>query len=130
MGLQQTLLRLRPQLVAAAQECYDAWDQSDPEYGDPMLGFGGLCGEMAKALSSVLSDAGIDVFPLSLDEHEALIASDGCELYGVDIPYWYYETGGGYCWQKISDVQFQLEHLEVWKLDESWKAYVQQGDFD
>lgn len=130
MSLYQTLLRLRPQLVAAAQRCYDEWDQSNPEYGDPVLGFGGLCGEMAEALRTVLCDAGIETFPLYTDDHEALTASDGWTMYGVDIPYSLYETGSGYCWKKIPGVQFLEEHLEFWDLDDELAACLRQDAFN
>ena len=52
---------LVPQLIAAAQQEYDVWDQSG-EDGDPELGFGGICQNIAEAMSGILSEHGIDPY--------------------------------------------------------------------
>ena len=40
----------------------------------------------------------------------------GPEQYIVDIPYGYYERGGGYSWTKIPDVVFQPDFVVIERL--------------
>lgn len=114
--LHKKLLSLRPEFAKAAQEVYDSWDASDPEYGDPYLGFGGICQDIACAISGVMDRHGIDGFELNAqtgDQHVWMAAHDGQNMYHVDIPPHVYETGGGYTWQKIPDVQFEPDHVTI-----------------
>ena len=113
---------LRPQLAAAAQAVYDPWDQSDEDSGDPELGFGGLCQDIADALSGVLNDAGIDAYTQHAeigDQHVWAVAYDPAtrEAVYVDIPPSVYETGSGYVWSKIPDVVFEPDHIVLEPLD-------------
>jgi hypothetical protein len=51
-------------------------------------------------------------------------------VYLIDIPYEVYETGGGYTWKKIPDVEFSKSDIVIRKLDgdyNSFKDYV--GEF-
>lgn len=107
---------LRPHLAQAAQQVYDQWDASDPEFGDPELGFGGICQDISCAISGVLADHGIGTRELDAqtgEQHVWTFAHDGQHGYHVDIHPDHYETGGGYNWQKIPGVQFTPDHVSI-----------------
>lgn len=114
----EELLKLRPLLAKAAQEEYDEW-QPDPEEGDPECGFGGICDRIADRLSDVINEHFPDVDVIEGgqpgDDHAYNIYRIGGEHFGVDIHPNVYETGGGYNWKKIPDVQFQPEDVDVWE---------------
>jgi hypothetical protein len=100
---------LFPLMVAAAQKVYDEWDSSDPEYGDAEVGFGGICHLIADEICSVLSNAGYEASTVSAsmgDVHVYVLAKTQEGVYEVDIHPSYYETGGGYNWEKIPNVTF------------------------
>lgn len=115
--LHEKLHELRPLLAKAAQEEYDAWDQSDEEYGDPDLGFGGLCQNVADAIGNVLTEHGIDSQTRDNngvgEQHVWVTANDDTHAYDVDIHPSHYETGGGYNWKKIPGVQFTPDHIDI-----------------
>jgi hypothetical protein len=119
--LHRKLLDLRPKLAEAAQKEYDAWDASDPEYGDPDVGFGGICHNIAENMADVLNEHGIDCSTLDNngmgEQHVWVAAHDGKHLYHVDISPHHYETGGGYSWQKKPGVKFTPEHVDLAKGD-------------
>lgn len=109
---------LRPQLSEAAQKVYDSWDPSG-EDGDPEVGFGGICDEIRKELSDVISnhdDICIHKGESDGDDHAWLIVHRGKEVMGVNIPAYHYESGGGYNWFKKPGVQFGPEHIEIWPM--------------
>jgi hypothetical protein len=108
------LMALRPRIAQAAQQIYDSWEQDDE------CDMGGICDEIASEIGSIIhsaipgvqtSDGGHDG-----DDHAWVIAHDTMKAYGVDIPPHVYETGGGYCWQKIPDVHFDADDVEIWDL--------------
>jgi hypothetical protein len=105
---------LRPQLAAKAQERYDEWKQDD-EGHDEVMGYGGICHEIAELFSEVLSGAGIDTASIHFDDvnHVACIAYDDDEGYIVDIPCGIYETGGGYVWKKRKEVMFEPSDITI-----------------
>lgn len=120
-GLYHKLVSLRPHMAKAAQEVYDQWDaDSDPEYGDPDLGFGGICQDIACAIGGVLANHGINTKELDAqtgDQHVWVMAHDGKEAYHVDIHPHHYEAGAGYSWKKIPGVQFTPDHISIDKED-------------
>jgi hypothetical protein len=128
---------LKPQLAAAAQEVYDAWDASDEENGDWQVGTGGICHLIADKMLDVLTSniSGLTATTISSthEVHVYVVAGktnvdeDGEkeeEYYGIDIRPYNYETGGGYSWKKIPDVLFtpdmvQVDWVEPLELDEN-----------
>jgi hypothetical protein len=104
-------------ICAAAQNVYDRWDQSDPD--DDELAGGGICHLIADQIVNVLDNAGMSVTTVS-SMHEVHVYCVGQFRDGVieiDIPYGYYERGGGYTWQKIPNVHFTPDMVHIELLD-------------
>jgi hypothetical protein len=124
---------LKPKLAQAAQQVYDKWDASDEVDGDFNVGFGGICHLIADAMAEVIEEniPGAATTTLSHDSmvHVSVVAWDEAteepqedddpdeprwiDLYHVDIYPYFYETGGGYNWQKIPDVQFDASFVSI-----------------
>ena len=124
MALREKLMAIRHELAAAAQGEYDAWDaDSDPEYGDGEVGFGGICQNIAGAMSDVLMRHGIDSYEMDSngvgDQHVWTLAYDPTGVFHVDIHPGHYETGGGYNWKKIPGVTFTPDHISLSEEDRS-----------
>ena len=116
------LLKLRPLMVQEAQKIYDDWEQ-DEEGMDDAIGSGGICDQIAEAIMGIISMniSGVEVTlgGQDGDEHAWSIAyNHHKEMYGIDIPHQKYETGGGMSWKKIPGVKFELEDIEIWKIDD------------
>jgi hypothetical protein len=112
--LRQELETLRPQIAAAAQEIYDAWDQVDGL--DMDLGGGGICDQISAEISGIVAnniDASIDEYGHDGDDHASVVVSRAGEQYVVDINFRHYESGGGYSWRKIPDVVFTPEMVDI-----------------
>jgi hypothetical protein len=124
-SLENTLEQLKPKFAKAAQKIYDQWDaESDPEYGDPEVGFGGICHVIADEMADAISDIpGIEAASNSTEyaggPHVNIIVTDNnrTEAYIVDIDPFRYETGGGYTWQKIKDVEFETNDVFITHVD-------------
>ncbi len=105
--------------ASIAQKVYDEWDQSDEEGGDPELGFGGICQDIAEGISGKLNEMGVDATTVSAtigDQHVWVVAKLNDGVYSIDIPPGVYESGGGYNWQKLPGVQFSKDHIVVDRL--------------
>lgn len=121
-------------LASAAQKVYDDWDaDSDPEEGDPEVGFGGICQDIADAMSRELSRQRIECASVSAqvgDQHVYVVAKCLDGVFEVDIPPHVYERGSGYSWTKIKGVRFSGSHIQINKLDsdpESFDQYTEEG---
>lgn len=123
---------LLPQLCQAAQATYDAWDASDEEFGDADVGFGGICQDIADAISGVLGEAGIECATVDSggmgDQHVwcRVLLNNG--IYDVDIAPRVYETGGGYEWKKIQGVVFEPKDVDVYLVEkdvELWDQFTE-----
>jgi hypothetical protein len=119
--LQQQLMAIRPQLAAAAQQVYDAWDQ-DEEGMDDEYGGGGICHDIADALVNVVDrlipqvEAATIPWSGSGEVHVYSVAILGEEACEVDIHPSTYETGGGYTWKKIPNVQFDASDIIIYPI--------------
>lgn len=118
---------LTPQLVKAAQEVYDGWEQDETE-GDPELGFGGICQNIAEAISGVLNGHGIETTTVDSggmgEQHVWAVAKVNEGVFGVDIDYHRYEVGGGYTWKKRLGVTFNDRDIEIYPMDVSWDDII------
>lgn len=117
MNLKQHICTLKPALIRAAQERYDNWDQDDDGFSE-LLGYGGICDEIAEAMCGVLVSEGIDsvIADAQVGEyHVWVIAYDDTtkEAYDVDIFPAIYETGHLYVWKKVTDVQLIPENVII-----------------
>lgn len=103
--------RLLPTITAAVQKEYDRWDENPDEYAN-----GGICHLLADEVCSVLWDHNIQSATVSSDHevHVYTIAKVREGVWSVDIPPGVYETGGGYNWKKIHDVQFDPRDIDLY----------------
>lgn len=111
-SLYASLMRLRPEMVNAAQNVYSNWEQDEFDGG-------GICDEISSAIGEVLSNNGIDTTEGGHDgdDHSYLVAYDNNESYIVDIPHHIYEQGDGYSWTKIQGVNFDIDSIEISQTD-------------
>ena len=98
---------LKSELALSAQKVYDRWEQNEEGYCDSW-GYGGICGDIADAMCDVLFKYDIECTTVSSSHevHVYVVAKTDDGIYYIDIPYREYETGGGYCWKKIPNVEF------------------------
>lgn len=110
-----TLQSLRPALARAAQKVYDRWDESDV---DTYAG-GGICHLIVDALLPLIPYEGTSVSS-NWEVHVYIVCRvlTGPErgIWKVDIHPSYYETGGGYTWAKIPDVEFDASMISLERL--------------
>jgi len=118
-----------PQLIKAAQQVYDEWQQDDEGY-DEELGHGGICQDIAEAISGVLSDYGIETAVVDNngmgDQHVWTVAQLNDGIYEIDIPPHLYERGSGYTWKKIPNVRFDETFIHMSKMppEIKWKDLI------
>ena len=126
---EKLLISLKSELAQAAQIVYNHWQQNEEGYCDSH-GNGGICGDIADALAEVLFKHNIECTSVSSD-HEvhvyvvAKLENEG--IYLVDISPYTYETGGGYCWKKIPDVEIDSYDIIINKISsdpEDFNNYV------
>ena len=125
----QELNDIIPEIIQAAQQTYNAWTQNDDGI-DEELGVGGICQDIAGEICGVLSNHGFDCTTVSQEigeQHVYTIVKLDDGVYEIDIPPSVYETGGGYNWRKIPNVNFNKNHLIISKIDgdpESFDNYT------
>jgi hypothetical protein len=111
----------RGAMCQLAQKVYQEWDQSDEEYGDPELGFGGICDLIAEQISNVLGQYDIACTSWNTadsgENHTSVIANLADGVFEVDISPYVYETGGGYTWHKKPNVVFDPDHVSVTRIE-------------
>lgn len=115
MSLLDDLERLRPELAAAAQAVVDEW-QPDEEGVDEDYGGGGVCDDVASAMSEVIGALdGVEITEGGHDgdDHAWLIVYDAKDAFSVDVPPGVYETGGGYRWEKIDGAQISADDVVI-----------------
>jgi len=107
---------LKPQMVRAAQEIYNLWEQDDDGF-DEEYGSGGICDQISQEISNVIANSiDADIIPGGQDgdDHAWIFAKRGNEAFSIDIPPGYYESGSGYSWVKIPNVIFTTEMIEIY----------------
>ena len=122
----ERIVALRPDMAAAAQTVYDAWEQ-DQDGHDEDLGVGGICDGVAAAMIGVLDEAcpGIDATTsyVEVTTHVEIVARLREGVHRIDIHPNTYETGFGYVWRKKPDVTLVAEDVTIDLLDRDPSRY-------
>ena len=118
----KTAESLRPQMAHVAQVVYDNWDEADI---DTFAG-GGICHYIADEICDVLGRYNINCAAIqSSHEQHVYVAAQFVEgVYTIDIHHSNYETGGGFSWKKIHDVEFTPRDIDFYCVSKD------PGDFD
>jgi hypothetical protein len=120
-------------LAARAQKVYDEWDASDPEHGDPEVGFGGICQDIADEMVDELFAQGAQATPMACsvgEQHVFVIGQFTEGVYEIDIAPGTYESGGGYNWQKKPGVTFEPDDISIERLSSDprdFAEYTEEG---
>lgn len=121
---------LKKELADAAQREYDDWVQ-DEDGNHEELGTGGICHIIAEKLTDVLYNHGIQrvqTVSSTSEQHVYVVGQFREGIYLIDVPYRYYETGGGYNWKKIPDVKFDESYIQIERLDINPRKLKQYTD--
>lgn len=109
---------IKDEMVRVAQEQYDGWQQD--EHGVNIeLGRGGICHLIADDLLNVLYKNKIENVQSvcsNYEQHVYIVGQFKEGIYEIDIPYYIYETGGGFTWKKKPDVKFSREDIVISRL--------------
>jgi hypothetical protein len=131
------LISLSPQLAAAAQCEYDAWQQ-DEDGMDEELGAGGICHLIVDQMVSVLSAEGIDAVSTHSEgvgeNHVWVTAQTEQGVVMVDIPPGVYEIGSGFTWRKRANIVFGPTDIVIDIIDRNPARFPEyagiEHDFD
>lgn len=118
---------LAPEIIRAAQQEYDAWDEENVDW----YAGGGICHFIAEKIADVLISKGVNAFTQSSshEQHVSVIAQFTDGVFNIDIPYSIYETGGGFSWKKIQDVEFTEEDISLYKISSDPRDIKEQEDW-
>jgi hypothetical protein len=120
---------VKKDLAAAAQKRYDKWQQNEQGRSEE-LGYGGICHLIADDLIDVLQTHNIyncQTVCSNYQQHVYVVGKFIEGVYMIDIPYYLYETGGGFTWHKTPNVVFDESYIDVIRLDadpENFKDYI------
>lgn len=105
--------KLRPELIKAAQQVYDDWNEEDV---DTYAG-GGICHLIADEFCNILGEHGINCSTISSthEQHVYVIAQVEEGVYSIDLHWSCYETGGGFCWKKIPNVVLHPDEITFYR---------------
>jgi hypothetical protein len=121
---------VKDDMVKVAQQQYDDWKQ-DHNGQDVELGCGGICHLIADDLLSVLYRHKIDNVQSvcsNYEQHVYIVGQFKEGIYEIDIPYNVYETGGGFSWKKIPDVEFNRNDIVINRLSGDPSEYSDYVD--
>ena len=110
-------------MANAAQKIYDKWDESDVDtYAN-----GGICHYIADAICEILNGHNIDCATVSAshEQHVYTVARFVEGVYSIDIHHSNYETGGGFSWKKIPDVEFTPRDIGFYCISRNPSDYHQ-----
>lgn len=114
---------LRPELAQVAQAIYDKWDEEDI---DTYAG-GGICHYIADAFVDILYSRlqlNCQSVTSSHEQHVYVAAQFQEGVYVIDLHHSYYETGGGFSWKKIPDVEIDPRDIDF------YRASPNPGDYE
>jgi hypothetical protein len=112
-SLLDKLSDLRPDIAEMAQSIYDNWDQEGNEYGNN--GNNRICDTVSTGIGDILAENDIDMTESGHegDDHSCIVAYDDQSAYIVGVPYYLYESGAGYSWTKLDNVQLTPDDVEI-----------------
>jgi len=119
-NLLSKLNSLKTLFVKAAQDQYDSWEQDESGY-DHEVGYGGICHLIAEDIVDIITDhipkVLCSTISSNFEQHVyvavAIKRDDEWECYTVDIHHSFYETGGGFHWTKLPDVEFEESMVSI-----------------
>lgn len=117
---------IKDELAQAAQKVYDGWEQNEEGYCDS-FGHGGICGDIANVMTEILWKYDIECTTVSSnhEQHVYVVAKTDEGVFSVDIPWSHYETGGGFCWKKIPDVELTSWDIQIYHISSDPEEYNQ-----
>lgn len=120
MKTKKELDSLKEKIAQCAQNVYDNWSQDASGY-DEVVGYGGICHLIADEIISLLDQYDIYCTTVSSSHevHVYVVAKLEEGVFKIDIPYNFYETGGGYHWEKKLNVCFNEDvvYIDLISLD-------------
>jgi hypothetical protein len=127
----KSLNQLRPELAAAAQAVYDAWQQDEDGY-DEELGCGGICHLIADEMLAVVAkhfpDTPMTTRSHTSEAHVDLVLATFDGVVCLDIPWSLYERGGGYTWTKLRGIQFHDRSIDIAVIDHNSRSFPEHVD--
>lgn len=123
------LKSLTEQYVAAAQQIYDEWDENPDVYFN-----GGICHLIADAFVEIISNnfpqytattftrddiQHVETIVYKIDPdslyNEDIDEEEDIETVMIDLNPYIYESGGGFSWTKIPDVEFDNNDITFYR---------------
>lgn len=105
-------LEMRRSIFAQlAQKVYDDWDEDEDEFAG-----GGICHLIADEFCDYLSGKGIECASVNTqigDNHVYTVVKTTDGVVELDISPYTYERGGGYSWEKVHDIEFDANDVQV-----------------
>lgn len=111
------LNQLKSKIAECGQIQYDQWSQDEQGY-DHEVGVGGICHLIVDEIIKLLDKHQFESLSYSLDSevHVVTVVQLKEGVFILDIPYQYYEKGGGYQWKKIPNVIFDETFVTISKI--------------
>ena len=127
-NMENKLKSLIPDFIKTAQTVYNDWEQSEDGESEE-YGTGGICDVIADEMCNVVyekTDYNCFSNYNEIDCHSSIYVydSDNKLLFNVDIPPYVYETGTGYNWKKLKNIQFQKEDVILHDMTELYSEYI------
>jgi hypothetical protein len=125
---------LKPKFIVVAQKIYDDWEQDDEGFDD-LYGVGGICDDIADKFCEIIYNSNDEFICTTIyDAHNyhtsVYVANTNTkELYHIDLPYYHYEKGAGYNWEKIPNVTFDVSMIEINDISHDYEEYIEDDNF-
>lgn len=113
------LLPIRVAVAEAAQRVYNDWQQDETGHDD-VLGFGGICDQIASEMSNVLGKTGLRCLWArdELEEHARIVVACRDGIFTLDIPADVYEFRLAiFDWRKKPNIDICADDVLVELLD-------------
>jgi hypothetical protein len=125
------VIAMRPALANEAAKIHAEWEPDAGPDGDPVVGFGGICQDVAEAMANVLAAADVEAACVSAscgEQHVFVIAALLEGVFVIDVPPSLYETGSGYRWTKRIDTVIEPEDVLIQKISDDPETFEHHLD--